>query len=56
VIVTEPLKLSDTFPAASFAQAYSVLDHSVANVYSACHVEDHPASPESGAVALSVIL
>ena len=56
VIVTESLRDVDTFPAASLAQAYNVLEPSVENVYVVGAEDVQPLSPANGAVEVSVSL
>ena len=55
VIVTGAFIDVETFPAASFAQAYSVFDPWVANVYVVGAVPDHPESLARGAEEDSLI-
>ena len=54
VIVTISDTEVDTFPAASFAQAYRVFEPSVENVYVDGDRVTQPLSPASGGVELSV--
>jgi hypothetical protein len=55
VIVTEALALADTLPAASLAQAYSVLAPALAKVYETGTVADHPLAVADGVVADSLM-
>ena len=54
VIVTEAARLVETFPAASFAHAYSVLTPAAVNVWAAGGDDVQPAAPADGADADSV--
>jgi hypothetical protein len=54
VMVTEALRLAETLPAASLAQAYSVFAPALAKVYEVGGAEDHPVAVAGGEVLDSV--